>query len=88
RSTEELTRSDRYWVQNMKVSAFVENLFFVSQKVGSDIGLYFGRVDHTTLNWAGNYEKAIASSPTPFFWNMFQANKEDIEGKLGDSPHV
>lgn len=88
RSTEELTRSDRYWVQNMKVSAFVENLFFVSQKVGSDIGFYFGRVDHTTLNWAGNYEKAIASSPTPFFWNMFQANKEDIEGKLGDSPHV
>lgn len=88
RSTEELTRSDRYWVQNMKVSAFVENLFFVSQKVGSDIGFYFGRVDYTTLNWAGNYEKAIASSPTPFFWNMFQANKEDIEGKLGDSPHV
>ncbi|MCT0449961.1 ATP-binding protein [Lactococcus lactis] len=88
RSTEELTRSDRYWVQNMKVSAFVENLFFVSQKVGSDIGFYFGRVDHTTLNWAGNYEKAIASSPTPFFWNMFQANKDDIEGKLGDSPHV
>ncbi|QEA60109.1 ATP-binding protein [Lactococcus lactis] len=88
RSTEELTRSDKYWVQNMKVSAFVENLFFVSQKVGSDVGFYFGRVDHTQLNWAGNFEKAIASSPTPFFWNMFQANKDDIEGKLGDSPHV
>lgn len=87
-STEELTRSDKYWVQNMKVSAFVENLFFVSQKVGSDVGFYFGRVDHTQLNWAGNFEKAIASSPTPFFWNMFQANKDDIEGKLGDSPHV
>ena len=88
RSTEELTRSDKYWVQNMKVSAFVENLFFVSQKVGSDVGFYFGRVDHTQLNWAGNFEKAIASSPTPFFWNMFQANKDDIEEKLGDSPHV
>lgn len=88
RSTEELTRSDKYWVQNMKVSAFVENLFFVSQKVGSDVGFYFGRVDHTQLNWAGNFEKAIASSPTLFFWNMFQANKDDIEGKLGDSPHV
>ncbi|MET4550237.1 hypothetical protein [Lactococcus lactis] len=88
RSTEELTRSDKYWVQNMKVSAFVENLFFVSQKIGSDVGFPFGRVDHTTLNWAGNYEKAIASSPTPFFWNMFQANKENIDGKLGDSPHT
>ena len=88
RSTEELTRLDRYWVQNMKVSAFVENLFFVSQRLGSEVGFYFGRVDYTTLNWAGNYEKAIDSSPIPFFWNMFQANKEHIEGKLGDSPHL
>lgn len=87
RSTEELSRSDKYWIQNMKVSAFAEHLFFVSQKIGSDVGFPFGREDHTTLNWAGDYEKAIASSPTPFFWNMFQANKENIDGKLGDSPH-
>lgn len=88
RSTEQLTRRDKYWIQNMKVSAFTENLLFVSQKVGSDSGFYFGRVDHTNVNWLGDFKKAIASSPTPFFWNMFQANKEGIEGKLGDSPHV
>lgn len=87
RFIEQLEESDKYCIQAMKLSSACENLFFTSQKIGSDIGFSIGRIDHAVESWAGDYKKALASSTHPVFLNLFQANKQGIAGKITDNPH-
>lgn len=84
---EELTSKDRNWIQPMSLEAFAENLFFVSSKIGFDVGFYMGRIDDTSYNYNGDFKKALNNSNKPFFMNIFALN-ERISGKLTDNPTV
>lgn len=86
RFIEQLEEKDKYCIQAMKLSSACENLFFTSQKIGSDIGFPIGRIDHAVESWAGDYKKALASSTNAVFLNLFQANKQGIAGKITDNP--
>lgn len=82
---EELTSKDKNWIQPMSLKAFAENLFFVSSKIGFDVGFYMGRIDNGSHNYNGNFNRALNSSNKPFFLNVFALN-ERIEGKVTDNP--
>lgn len=82
---EELTPRDKNWIQPMSLAAFSENLFFVSSKVGFDVGFYMGRIDETSHNYNGDFNRALNNSNKPFFLNIFALN-ERIPGKQTDNP--
>ena len=82
---EELTSRDKNWIQPMSLAAFSENLFFVSSKVGFDVGFYMGRIDETSHNYNGDFNRALNNSNKPFFLNIFALN-ERIPGKQTDNP--
>ncbi|WP_449453084.1 ATP-binding protein [Streptococcus suis] len=83
-----LDYSDRNFIQKVSVEGFSENLFFVSQKVGNDVGFYLGKVDHQIESWFGDYKKALASSSNLIFADILEANKQGIDGKTTDNPHI
>lgn len=85
---EVLTSSDRNFIQPMSLEAFCENLFFITRKVGTDIGFYIGRVDNQIDSWHGDYASAIQSSSNPVYVNLLQANKLKVAGKITNNPHV
>lgn len=76
---------EKNWVQRTTESGFAENLFGVSDKLGSNIGFYFGKVtksiEQTTL------EQAIISSRDIVLFHPFIAH-EGIKGAVTDSPHI
>ncbi|GAB7391581.1 ATP-binding protein [Lactococcus garvieae] len=82
---EELTSKDKNWVQPMSLAAFSENLFFVSSKIGFDVGFYMGRIDDTSHNYNSDFNRALSNSNKPFFLNIFALN-EKIVGKQTDNP--
>lgn len=85
---EVLENSDKNFLQTMTLKAFVENLFFINRKVGTDVGFYIGRVDNQMASWQGNFREAIASSTNPVYVNLLQANKLEVAGKVTSNPHV
>ena len=88
RMTETLDREDRNFLQAMSLKAFCENLFFMTKKVGTDIGFAIGRIDNQIDSWQGDYQKAIEASSSPVFTNLLQANKLGVKDKSTNNPHV
>ncbi|WP_332401039.1 ATP-binding protein [Lactococcus laudensis] len=82
RLTEPLFENERRYLQTTTMAGFAESLFFTGQKVGSDIGLYMGRVDSRYDRWSGGYKEALQNSRNLVYYNLLQANKLDVEGKI------
>ena len=82
RLTEPLFENERRYLQTTTMAGFAESLFFTGQKVGSDVGLYMGRVDSRYDRWSGGYKEALQNSRNLVYYNMLQANKLDVEGKI------
>ncbi|MGT2712279.1 ATP-binding protein [Streptococcus oriscaviae] len=80
--------SDRNFIQKISIEGFAENLFFVSQKVGTDVGFYLGKVDNQIESWFGDYRAALASSVNLVFSDVLEANKQDVHGKVTNNPHI
>ncbi|MEX2803858.1 ATP-binding protein [Streptococcus sp. H31] len=85
---EVLTSSDKNFIQPLPLEGFCENLFFITHKVGTDIGFPIGRVDNQIESWKGDYKSAIASSSKLVLANLLQANKTGIKGKVTSNPHA
>lgn len=56
--------------------------------MGSDIGFYLGRVVDTIASFNGDIQRNIYASNKLVFYNLFQANKLGIKGKLTNNGHV
>ncbi|WP_332400875.1 ATP-binding protein [Lactococcus laudensis] len=82
RLTEPLFENERRYLQTTTMTGFAESLFFTGQKVGSDVGLYMGRVDSRYDRWSGGYKEALQNSRNLVYYNLLQANKLDVEGKI------
>ena len=82
RLTEPLFENERRYLQTTTMAGFAESLFFTGQKVGSDVGLYMGRVDSRYDRWSGGYKEAPQNSRNLVYYNLLQANKLDVEGKI------
>ena len=82
RLTEPLFENERRYLQTRTIAGFAESLFFTGQKVGSDVGLYMGRVDSRYDRWSGGYKEALQNSRNLVYYNLLQANKLDVEGKI------
>ena len=82
RLTEPLFENERRYLQTTTMAGFAESLFFTGQKVGSDVGLYMGRVDSRYDRWSGCYKEALQNSRNLVYYNLLQANKLDVEGKI------
>ena len=82
RLTEPLFENERRYLQTTTMAGFAESLFFTGQKVGSDVGLYMGRVDSRYDRWSGGYKEALENSRNLVYYNLLQANKLDVEGKI------
>lgn len=76
---------ERSWVQRTTEDGFAENLFGVSDKLGSNIGFYFGKVCKSSQQI--RLEQSIASSRDIVLFHPFIAN-EGIKGAVTDSPHI
>lgn len=85
---EVLTNSDKNYIQPMSLEAFCENLFFITHRVGTDVGFPIGRVDTQIASWKGDYQSAIDASNNLVMVNLFQANKTNVKGKVTSNPHV
>lgn len=85
---EVLDINDRNFIQPITLEGFCENLFFITRKVGTDVGFYIGRVDNQVLSWQGDFTSAIDSSNNPVYTNLLQANKQKVAGKVTNNPHV
>lgn len=83
-----LTTRDKNFIQPMTLESFCENLFFITRKVGTDVGFYIGRVDNELASWQGDFRSAIDSSSIPVYANLLQANKQGVDGKVTNNPHV
>ena len=82
RLTEPLFENERRYLQTTTMAGFAESLFFTGQKVGSDVGLYMGRVDSRYDRWSGGYKEALQNSRNLVYYNLLQANKLEVEGKI------
>ncbi|MCC2441836.1 ATP-binding protein [Bacillus paranthracis] len=77
---------ERNWVQQTTHFTFAENLFAVSNQLGSNIGFYLGRVDKF-ITAGVDLEQSIASSRDIVLFHPMLANK-GIKGAFTDSPHI
>ncbi len=76
---------EKNWVQQTTHTGFAENLFGVSNQLGSNIGFYFGRI---SKGIGKKYlEESVASSRDISLFHPFMAN-EGIKGASTDSPHI
>ena len=82
RLTEPLFENERNYLQTTTMAGFAESLFFTGQKVGSDVGFYMGRVDSRTERWSGGFKEALQNSRNFVYYNLLQANKLDVDGKI------
>ncbi|MCU7557638.1 ATP-binding protein [Macrococcus capreoli] len=76
---------NRYWMQISNTVAFGENLFGVSQNLGTKTGFYIGRIDKYMRSLS--LEDSIASSRDIVLFSLLLASK-GISGAASDSPHV
>ncbi|MFC5632041.1 MULTISPECIES: ATP-binding protein [Streptococcus] len=79
---------DKNFIQKVTVEGFCENLFFVSHKVGTDVGWYIGKVDNEVTSWFGDFRTALQSSNNLVLSDLLQANKLEVNGKVTNNPHV
>lgn len=75
---------DRYWLQNTTYKGVAEMLFGLSDRLGSNVGFYIGRVTHGNV---ATTEQAIQNSRDIVLFQPLIAN-EGIEGATTDSPHL
>lgn len=75
---------DRYWLQNTTYKGVAEMLFGLSDRLGSNVGFYIGRVTHGNV---ATTEQAIENSRDIVLFQPLIAN-EGIEGATTDSPHL
>lgn len=85
---EVLTDFDKNFIQHVEVGGFVENLFFINHEVGQRTGFYFAKIDTETESWHSKFEEALKASDKPVFVNIFEANKENVDGKDTSNPHI
>lgn len=88
RMGEVLKKEDKNFIQAMSLEAFCENLFFMTRRVGTEVGFCIGRVDNQLGSWQGDYTSAIHASANPVYVNLLQANKLGVQGKATNNPHV
>ncbi|WP_242281137.1 ATP-binding protein [Bacillus cereus group sp. BfR-BA-01347] len=77
---------EKNWVQWTTHHSFAENLFAVSNEMGTKTGFYFGRVDKY-ITTAVEREQSVAESRDIVLFHPFIAN-EGIAGAVTDSPHI
>lgn len=75
---------DRYWLQNTTYKGVAEMLFGLSDRLGSNVGFYIGRVTHGNT---ATTEQAVQNSRDIVLFQPLIAN-EGIEGATTDSPHL
>lgn len=76
---------EKSWVQRTTEKGFAENLFGVSDKLGSNVGFYFGKVSKSVQQMT--LEQSLVSSRDVVLFHPFIAN-EGISGAVTDSPHI
>ncbi|MGT3738861.1 ATP-binding protein [Staphylococcus aureus] len=76
---------NKYWVQRTTATSIAENLFGVSQSLGTKTGFYIGRIDKFIRSVSR--EEAVASSRDIILFSLLLAAK-GISGAVSDSPHV
>ncbi|MCT2554032.1 MULTISPECIES: ATP-binding protein [Staphylococcus] len=76
---------NKYWVQRTTATGIAENLFGVSQSLGTKTGFYIGRIDKFIRSVSR--EEAVASSRDIILFSLLLAAK-GIKGAVSDSPHV
>lgn len=77
---------ERNWVQWTTHQAFAENLFAISNRLGTKTGFYLGRIDKYP-QVALERSESIAASRDVVLFHPFIAN-EGITGAVTDSPHI
>lgn len=88
RMTEGKETKPQNFLQTLTTESFAEQTYFTDNKVGSDIGFYLGRVVDTIASFNGDIQRNIYASNKLVFYNLFQANKLGIKGKLTNNGHV
>ncbi|MBS3262775.1 ATP-binding protein [Staphylococcus aureus] len=76
---------NKYWLQRTTATGIAENLFGVSQSLGTKTGFYIGRIDKFIRSVSR--EEAVASSRDIILFSLLLAAK-GIKGAVSDSPHV
>ncbi|WP_239733428.1 ATP-binding protein [Mammaliicoccus sp. J-M41] len=76
---------NKYWLQRTTATGIAENLFGVSQSLGTKTGFYIGRIDKFIRSVSR--EEAVASSRDIVLFSLLLAAK-GIKGAVSDSPHV
>ena len=76
---------NKYWIQRTTATGIAENLFGVSQSLGTKTGFYIGRIDKFIRSVSR--EEAVASSRDIILFSLLLAAK-GISGAVSDSPHV
>src|SRR5699024_11881141 len=76
---------EKSWVQRRREEGFAEDLFGVSDKLGSNVGFYFVKVSNSVQQMT--LEQTLGSSRDVVLYNPFIAN-EGISGAVTDSPHI
>ncbi|HHQ5321304.1 TPA: ATP-binding protein [Staphylococcus aureus] len=76
---------NKYWLQRTTATGIAENLFGVSQSLGTKTGFYIGRIDKFIRSVSR--EEAVASSRDIILFSLLLAAK-GIKGAASDSPHV
>ncbi|MGJ4739172.1 ATP-binding protein [Staphylococcus aureus] len=76
---------NKYWIQRTTATGIAENLFGVTQSLGTKTGFYIGRIDKFLRSVSR--EEAIASSRDIILFSLLLAAK-GIKNASSDSPHV
>ncbi|WP_252555562.1 ATP-binding protein, partial [Staphylococcus aureus] len=76
---------NKYWIQRTTATGIAENLFGVTQSLGTKTGFYIGRIDKFLRSVSR--EEAIASSRDIILFSLLLAAK-GIKNAASDSPHV
>ncbi|WP_113583865.1 ATP-binding protein [Staphylococcus aureus] len=76
---------NKYWIQRTTATGIAENLFGVSQSLGTKTGFYIGRIDKFIRSVSR--EEAVASSRDIILFSLLLAAK-GIKNAVSDSPHV
>lgn len=77
---------EKFWKQYTTTETFAETLIMTSQRLGTRIGDYIGRVS-SRFELQKSREQAIADSKNLVLLSLLLANK-DVDGKRTSSPHV
>lgn len=75
------------WQHTSTLETLSEFNFFTSLKAGNKLGWYLGRVD-TTLEEKESRMGVVLNSKNLIYMNLLLANKQNIDGKKTNNPHV